>query len=225
MRPPILAPPRPAPRAPRPLACLVLLATAAPVARAQPPARAIGDTARTAGDSARTAAHPSAAPHARAGAVAATAGLIVAGAAGTQLLGTPEAWPRTWGGLGRRVADQGGFYVLQTGSQRLLARGLAWRPHDAPCAAPAGREARTLARCAFAGTFGAVDRAGRVRPNVPLLASVGAATAASLAWRPEREDAGKGWTFLATRATVVLGSYVLERGLVTWWRDRRAGAP
>jgi hypothetical protein len=151
---------------------------------------------------------------------AATGGLILLGAAGAQALHTPTAWPRTAGGFGRRVADQTGFYVVQTGAQRALGAALGWRADEAPCP---GRALGRLVPCAVARTFTAVDRRGVRRANVPFLASVAAATAASVAWRPERRSAVKARAFAATRVGVVLGGFAAERLLVEWRRGRRRG--
>jgi hypothetical protein len=195
------------PPAPGALVAAAWLAGAAP-AWAQDPPR---DTAR-------------AAPLAGA---AATGGLILLGAAGAQTLQTPTAWPRTAGGFGRRVADQTGFYVLQTASQRALAAGLGWRDDAAPCARRGAgwRAALPLAGCAVARTFTAVDGGGARRAHVPFLASVGAATAASVLWRPERRSAATAQTFVATRLAVVFAGFAGERLLVEWRRGRgRAGA-
>jgi hypothetical protein len=172
-----------------------------------------GDTTR--GAEARPAAAP--AVHGRAADVAATGGLILLGAAGAQTLHTPEAWPRTLGGFGRRVADQTGFYVIQTGTQRVLGAGLGWRADDRPCPR---RAVLPLASCAVARTFTAVDRRGVRRAPVPFLASVGAATAASVLWRPERRTPAKARAFVATRLGVVFSGYAAERFLVEWRRAR-----
>ncbi|HZF67498.1 MAG TPA: hypothetical protein VEZ47_05645, partial [Gemmatirosa sp.] len=91
-----------------------LLAGIAAPGRAQPPLATTAAMAMAA-DSARVDARPRVGPLAGA---AATGGLILLGAAGAQALRTPTAWPRTAGGFGRRVADQTGFYLVQTGAQR-----------------------------------------------------------------------------------------------------------
>jgi hypothetical protein len=77
-----------------------------------------------------------------------------------------------------------------------------------------------LATCAVARTFTAVDGRGVRRPPVPFVASVVAATAASVLWRPERRDAAKARAFVATRLGVVFAGYAGERLLVEWRRDR-----
>jgi hypothetical protein len=149
--------------------------------------------------------------------VAATGGLILLGAAGAQAIRTPDAWPRTAAGFGRRAADQTGFYLIQTGTQRALARGLGWRDDPAPC--PRRAVARLVA-CAAVRSVTAVDRGGARRAHAPFLASVAAATAASVAWRPERRSADKTRAFVATRLGVVLAGYAGERLLVEWRRGR-----
>ncbi len=143
-----------------------------------------------------------------------TAGMIVAGAAGTQTVKTPDAWERTWSGFGARVADQTGFYLVQTGTLRSLRNALDYRPDAVLCPRAA------LVRCAFAATFTAFDRRGQRRFNVPLMGSVVAGTAASLAWRPERHENGESWAFVGTRMGIVIGGYVVERIVVDWWAQR-----
>jgi|GEM_PF-6362095 len=202
---------------------LVGVSFAAAPARAQEAGR---DTVRRA---ARDAAHdPARAPRPRpprdpahaAGlftGAAATGGLILLGAAGAQALRTPTAWPRTAGGFGRRVADQTGFYLVQTGAQRALAAGLGWRSDESPCPR---QSVLPLAGCAVARTFTAVDRGGARRAHVPFVMSVGTATAASVLWRPERRAPAKARAFVATRLGVVFGGYAAERLLVEWRRAR-----
>lgn len=163
-------------------------------------------------------AHPPA-PHAAATGVAATAGLILLGAAGAQTIGTPEAWPRTVEGFGRRVADQTGFYLAQSGAQRAIAGRLGWSADARPCPR---RALVPLVGCAVTRTYTAVDRRGVRRLHVPLVASVGAATALSVAWRPERRSAGKAGAFVATRLAVVFAGFAGERLLEEWWQGRRA---
>jgi AcrR family transcriptional regulator len=155
--------------------------------------------------------------HATPAGLAATGGLILLGAAGAQALHTPAAWPRTAAGFGRRVADQTGFYVVQTGAQRALAARLGWRDDDTPCPR---RAVGALASCAVARTFTAVDRSGARRVHLPFVTSVGAATAASVLWRPERESPAKARAFVATRLGVVFAGYAAERLLVEWRRAR-----
>lgn len=143
-----------------------------------------------------------------------TAVLIAAGASGAQTIKSPEAWPRTWGGYGQRVADQTGFYIVQTTTFRTLASGLDYRPDAVLCPKDA------LVRCSLTATFTAFDRRGVRRANVPLITSILAGTGASVAWRPERKDNAKTWAFVGTRLGIVFGSYVAERLVLDWWAQR-----
>jgi hypothetical protein len=148
--------------------------------------------------------------------VAGTGGLILAGATGAQLIRTPKDWSQTWDGFGYRVADQTGFYLVQTSTFHVLGRALGYRPDSAPCPQDA------LVGCAFTATFTAFDRAGRRRPNVPLMTSIVIGTGASLLWRPERRVNRESWAFVGTRLGITFGGYVAERLLVDWWSSRRA---
>lgn len=144
-----------------------------------------------------------------------TGGMILAGAAGAQLIHTPKAWAQDWEGFGYRVADQTGFYVVQTTSFRSLAAMLDYRQDAVLC--PRDR----LARCAFTATFTAFDRNGRRRMNVPLVGSILVGTGTSLLWRPERHDNGESWAFVGTRLGIAFGGYVVERVVVDWWAQRK----
>ena len=144
-----------------------------------------------------------------------TGALIVAGAGGAHLVGSPTAWSRTWPGFRHRVADQTGFYLVQVVTVRSLERATGYRPDATPCPPDA------LARCAFTATFTAVDRQGRRRVNVPLVASILVGTGASLLWRPERQSLGQSWAFAGTRVGITVGGFVAERMLVDWWAHRR----
>lgn len=143
-----------------------------------------------------------------------TAGLIVVGASGAQLIKTPKAWPRTVGGFGQRVADQTGFYVVQTTTFRSMRYLLDYRPDDVLC--PRTR----LLRCSFVSTFTAFDRRGARRTNWPLITSIAVGTGASLAWRPERHDNGEAWGLVGTRLAIGFGGYVAERLVLDWWAQR-----
>lgn len=143
-----------------------------------------------------------------------TGGLIVAGAAGAQLVGSPTAWPRNWQSLGYRVADQTGLYLVQTATLHTVGRALRYRPDAAPCPRDG------LVRCAFTATFTAFNQAGRRRVNVPLVASLLVGTGASLLWRPERHDAHAAWAFVGTRLGILSGGFVAERLVVEWWAQR-----
>ncbi|WKW13413.1 hypothetical protein Strain138_002732 [Pseudogemmatithrix spongiicola] len=143
-----------------------------------------------------------------------TGSLILAGAAGAQLIKTPKAWDRTWQGFGYRVADQSGFYLVQTTSFRALGRALDYRQDAVLCPRDG------LVGCAFTATFTAFDREGRRRVNTPLVTSILVGTGASLLWRPERHDNGESWAFVGTRLGIAFGGYVAERILVDWWAQR-----
>jgi len=143
-----------------------------------------------------------------------TGSLILVGAAGAQLIKTPKAWDRTWQGFGYRVADQSGFYLVQTTSFRTLGRALDYRQDAVLCPRD------VLVGCAFTATFTAFDREGRRRFNTPLVTSILVGTGASLLWRPERHDNGESWAFVGTRLGIAFGGYVAERILVDWWAQR-----
>ena len=146
--------------------------------------------------------------------VALTAGLIVAGATGAQLIKSPKGWDQDLPGFGYRVADQTGFYLVQTSTFRSLRTAMDYRPDAVLC--PKAR----LLRCATAATFTAFDRRGRRRTNVPLLTSIAVGTGASLAWRPERRDNGEAWGFVGTRVGIVVAGYLAERIVLDWWAQR-----
>lgn len=152
------------------------------------------------------------APHGRATAIAMTGALIVAGAAGAQVLHTPKAWPRTIEGFGKRVADQTGFYLAQAGTGHLVSRATGYRTDDTPCTG------QSLLPCAVARTFTARDRHNVRRANVPFLVSTFAATAASVTWRPERETRSQALSFVATRVGVVFAGFIAERAMLEWKR-------
>lgn len=143
-----------------------------------------------------------------------TAGMILAGASGAQLIKSPEAWPRTVGGFGNRVADQAGFYVVQTLTFRGVERWIDYRPDAVLC--PKDR----LLRCSVVSTFTAFNRVGERRANWPMITSIVAGTGASLLWRPEGRDHTKSWHFVATRLGIGFGGYVAERFVVDWWTQR-----
>jgi hypothetical protein len=143
-----------------------------------------------------------------------TGGMILAGAAGAQLIHTPKAWAQDWQGFGYRVADQTGFYLVQTTAFRALSSALDYRQDAVLC--PRDR----LVGCAFTATFTAFDREGRRRFNAPLVSSILVGTGASLLWRPERNDNGESWAFVGTRLGIAFGGYVAERIVVDWWAQR-----
>ncbi len=137
----------------------------------------------------------------------------VSGAMGTQLIQSPTAWPRTWGGYGQRVADQAGFLVVEEGMRHFMTHQLGWH-------AESGRCADDPLRCGVRRTFTLQDAAGRRRTNLPLLASVASATAVSLAWRPERKAAPKARGFVATRLAVSFGATATANVVTAWWGQR-----
>ncbi|MBA3853455.1 MAG: hypothetical protein C0503_03510 [Gemmatimonas sp.] len=143
-----------------------------------------------------------------------TGSLILVGAAGAQAIKTPKAWSRTWEGFGSRVADQTGFYLVQTTTFRSLGRALDYRQDAVLCPRDA------LVGCAFTATFTAFDREGRRRFNAPLVTSILVGTGASLLWRPERQGNAESWGFVGTRLGIAFGGYVAERILVDWWAQR-----
>lgn len=156
------------------------------------------------------------APQSTVSKVAQIGGLIVTGASGAHLIGSPEVWGRSWPHFGYRVADQTGFYLVQTATAQGLGRALEYRPDRRPCPHDA------VVGCAVTATFTAFDRDGHRRLNAPLVASILVGTGTSLLWRPERHDNGKAWGFVVTRVGIAAGGYVAERILLEWWA-RRAG--
>jgi hypothetical protein len=143
-----------------------------------------------------------------------TGAMILAGASGAQLIKTPDPWPRTIGGFGSRVADQTGFYIVQTTTFRSVSSVLDYRPDAVLCPKSA------LVSCAFVSTFTAFNRVGERRANWPMISSIIVGTGASLAWRPERHDNAKAWGFVGTRLAIGFGGYVAERLVVDWWAQR-----
>ncbi len=146
--------------------------------------------------------------------VALTAAMILAGASGAQIIKTPDDWPRTVGGLGKRVADQTGFYVVQTLTFRGVESLIDYRPDAVLC--PKSR----LLSCSVVSTFTAFNREGQRRANWPMITSIMAGTGASLLWRPEGRDRNKVWGLVATRLSIGFGGYVAERFVMDWWAQR-----
>lgn len=148
---------------------------------------------------------------------------MVSAATWTQVIGMPEDWPRTWRGYGNRLGDQVGFAAVEESVHAGLQAVIPWRSFEPECTgARAGHawRARSMAavRCGLRSTFVAQTRAGEARPNVPLLGAVVAASAASLAWRPERKSAHKGQLFVLTRIGIVTGATVMSRSYRAWRR-------
>jgi hypothetical protein len=143
-----------------------------------------------------------------------TGALILAGATGAQVILTPKAWPRTASGFGKRVADQTGFYLVQAGTQQLAGRAIGYRNDATTCSG------ERLVTCAVVRTFTARDSRNVRRLHLPFLASTLAATAASVAWRPERETRSQSLSFAATRVGVVFAGFIAERAFTEWQRRR-----
>lgn len=145
----------------------------------------------------------------------------VSAASWTQVIGMPEAWPRTWQGYGNRLGDQVGFAATEEVLRLGLEAAVPW--HSAPRPCPGARPGRgtwqrlgAATKCGLAGTFVAYARDGERRPNVPLLGAIVMASAVSLSWRPERTDAHKGQVFLLTRVGISMGASSATRALVAW---------
>jgi hypothetical protein len=143
-----------------------------------------------------------------------TAAMILAGASGAQVLKSPDDWPRTVRGFGKRVGDQTGFYVVQTLTFRGMESLIDYRPDAVLC--PKSR----LLSCSVVSTFTAFNRTGERRANWPMITSIVAGTGASLLWRPEGRDHRKTWHLVATRLSIGFGGYVAERFVVDWWAQR-----
>jgi hypothetical protein len=148
------------------------------------------------------------------------------GALGAHVVGSPEAWERTWGGYGNRLGDQVGFLLVEESVRRVLTSVLAptaprtscWRADRS-----AARNLTTGAGCALASTVVARPLHGDGwRFNAPVTVSLLAATGASLAWRPERADAAKARSFLLTRTVIVFGSMAAARLFEDWRNAARA---
>jgi hypothetical protein len=146
---------------------------------------------------------------------------MVAASTWNQVVGMPEAWPRTWRGYGYRMSDQVGFAVIEESLKAGIGRVVPWRRFDPPCegarrgSAFVARSRRAMT-CGVQGTLLAVNANGQRRPNVPLLGAIAGASAASLAWRPERASAGKGQLFVASRIGIVLAGTVANRAWESW---------
>jgi hypothetical protein len=136
------------------------------------------------------------------------------GAAGAQIIRSPEAWERTWEGYGYRLADQTGFLVVEESVRRGLRAAIGPAATNTSCWRPARGGLSAAARgvsCAVASTV--VERAPDQsrRLNVPTIASVLVATGVSLAWRPERTNAAKARNFVLVRTGVVFGGLAATR--------------
>lgn len=147
------------------------------------------------------------------------AGIVGASVTG-QLLGSPEAWPRTWGGYSRRVGDQIGFAVAERSVEALVSRAVPWTPDSAPCTTLARPSINRALGCGVTRTFTLRTAQGERRPNLPFITGVVVATATSLAWRPEADNAVKARSLVGQRIGIVFGATVL-RSAYTEWRARR----
>ncbi len=132
-----------------------------------------------------------------------------------QATAMPAKWKRTWGGYGARVADQVGFAASEELLRFALLRVVPAHGPAMRCdAARAGRafwpRAGRALGCGVVNTLMVRETSGARRPNVPLLGAIVGASALSLAWRPERENAGKGLAFVFTRIGVVTGGTALN---------------
>lgn len=146
---------------------------------------------------------------------------MVAASTWNQAVGMPEAWPRTWRGYGYRMSDQVGFAVVEESLKAGIGRVVPWRRFDPPCegarhGSPFGTRSRRAMTCGVQGTLLAVNADGQRRPNVPLLGAIAGASAVSLAWRPERADAGKGQLFVLSRIGIVLAGTAANRAWEAW---------
>ncbi len=148
----------------------------------------------------------------------------IAGALGAQVLGSPEGWDRTWDGFGNRLGDQVGFLLIEEGVRRTLTLVVPPLAPRASCWADDRSAAANLTAgygCALWSTVAARPAVGDGwRFNAPVTVSLLAATGTSLAWRPERADAGKARSFLLTRTAIVFGGMAAGR-LFEDWRGSR----
>jgi hypothetical protein len=152
-------------------------------------------------------------------------GIIAAGALSAatfnQGVGLPDKWPRTWRGYGYRLGDQAGFAVAEESLRAAIGVVVPWRSDFTPCPKARaghafGTRVRSATGCAVRSTFVARTPRGDARANVPLLGAIVGASAVSLAWRPEREDATKAQVFVASRIGIVLGGTVANRAWEAW---------
>ena len=149
--------------------------------------------------------------------------LLAAGAIATstfnQATAMPVQWKRTWRGYGARLGDQAGFLLVEESLYYGLSAAMPWRGEAMACPGARANSGRGLMRRAgAAGVCGVVNTLvvrnadGERRPNLPLLGAIVGASAASLAWRPERAKAGKGQMFVLTRIGLVSGGAALKKG-------------
>jgi hypothetical protein len=159
------------------------------------------------------------------------AGAVVGAATGAQIGGSPEVWGRTWGGYGRRLADQAGFLAVEETVRRSTIALTGWRTAEEPCGTAPGTSPMrpradiglgTALRCGVDRTFTARARDGARRPNLPVIGGLVAGTAASLTWRPEgRAGGGDAVGFVATRLAISFGATIVARATSEVLRSRR----
>jgi len=136
------------------------------------------------------------------GSLAFSLGMILAGAAGTQTLQNPKAWPQTISGYGQRVADIAGVTIVEVVTQKSLEAMYGWQPYTAVCV----RE--RLISCAYERTFTGFDRHGIRHRNLPLMAGIITGSAVSVLWRPERQD--------GTKSLMLIGTRIVATSALTW---------
>lgn len=129
-----------------------------------------------------------------------------------QATAMPAKWKRTWGGYGARVGDQVGFAVVEESLRAGLGAVMPWTEPAMECRGARASGGRGVwsrigraTTCGIVNTLVVRNADGARRPNVPLLGAIAGASAVSLAWRPEREDAAKGRSFVLTRISAVTG--------------------
>jgi hypothetical protein len=145
--------------------------------------------------------------------------LLAAGALGAatfnQAAAMPAKWKRTWGGYAARVGDQVGFAASEELLRYTLLRvvpahGPAMRCNGARAGRPFWPRVGRALSCGVVNTLVVRETSGARRPNVPLLGAIVGASALSLTWRPERENASKGMAFVFTRIGVVTGGTAMS---------------
>lgn len=153
-------------------------------------------------------------------------GLIAAGAlaaaTGNQIISSPKGWDRSWDGYAKRLGDQVAFAVIEEGVRTAVDAAVDWHPDTVPCRRNAAGQVGVLRRtgCAIRQTALMRTPQEAARPNLPFLTGVVVASAASVAWRPERKDPVKARALVATRIAVVFSASAATTLVTTWWRDR-----
>ncbi|QJR36602.1 hypothetical protein [Gemmatimonas groenlandica] len=142
----------------------------------------------------------------------------------SQTLGTPKAWPRTWGGYGSRLGDQLGFLAVKTTVRHVVDRAVPWvDDHSACITRPVSlaRETLTRAGCAIVRTGTLRTDGGDMRPNLPFLTGAVVGTVTSLSWRPERQSAVSSRSFVLQRIAITYGATAFVRLVTDWRADAR----